>query len=68
MEILTFYGDFHDQTTGELKTNKMVTVVDRSMVVQEEDIPSWLGHAPISMLAGVCVMTTCGVWVLWTTS
>lgn len=47
VEILTFYGDFHDQTTGELKTNKMVTVVDRSMVVQEEDIPSWLGHAPI---------------------
>lgn len=28
-------------------TNKVITVVDRSCVVREEDIPSWLGHAPI---------------------
>lgn len=47
VEILEFYGDYHDQESGELMTNKVITVVDRSCVVREEDIPSWLGHAPI---------------------
>jgi len=47
VEILEFYGDYHDQTTGELLTNKVITVVDRSTVVREDDIPSWLGYAPI---------------------
>lgn len=47
VEILEFYGDYHDQETGELMVNKVITVVDRSCVVREEDIPSWLGHAPI---------------------
>jgi hypothetical protein len=47
VEILEFYGDYHDAETGELQTNKVITVMDRSMVVDERDIPSWLGHAPI---------------------
>lgn len=47
VEILTFYGDYHDQETGELHTNKILTVVDRSYTAHEGDIPSWLGHAPI---------------------
>lgn len=47
VEILTFYGDYHDQSTGELKTNQQITVVDRCYTVDESDIPSWLGHAPI---------------------
>jgi len=47
VEVLTFYGDYHDQTTGELKTNKVLTVVDRAELIEESDIPSWLGHAPI---------------------
>lgn len=47
VEILESYGDYHDQESGELMTNKVITVVDRSCVVREEDIPSWLGHAPI---------------------
>ena len=47
VEILEFYGDYHDCKTGEVKANKVVTVVDRSMTVREADIPSWLGHAPI---------------------
>ena len=47
VEILEFYGDYHDQTTGELLTNKVITIVDRSTVVREDDIPSWLGYAPI---------------------
>lgn len=47
VEILEFYGDYHDQESGELFCNKVITVVDRSCVVREDDIPSWLGHAPI---------------------
>ncbi len=47
VEVLEFYGDYHDQESGELYTNKVITVVDRSCVVREGDIPSWLGHAPI---------------------
>lgn len=47
VEILTFYGDYHDQSTGELHTNQQITIVDRSFTVDQRDIPSWLGHAPI---------------------
>lgn len=46
VEILEFYGDFHNQDTGELQTNQKITVVDRSYTVNQEDIPSWFGHAP----------------------
>lgn len=47
VEILEFYGDFHNQDTGEIQTNQKITVVDRSYTVNQEDIPSWFGHAPI---------------------
>lgn len=46
VEILEFFGDYHDEY-GELHQNKIVTVMDRSFVVNERDYPSWLGHAPI---------------------
>jgi hypothetical protein len=47
VEILEFYGDYHDHSTGELKTNRMITIVDRGCCVRDEPIPSWLGGAPI---------------------
>lgn len=47
VEILEFYGDYHNQTTGELKTNRIVTVVDRAVAVRDVDMPNWFGHAPI---------------------
>lgn len=47
VEVLEFFGDYHNPTTGELKSGKIVTVVDRSCVVREDDIPSWFGSAPI---------------------
>lgn len=47
VEILEFYGDYHDQTTGELHTDRILTVVDRSFTARDEGIPSWMGHAPI---------------------
>lgn len=47
VEVLEFYGDYHDHETNTLKTNCVITVVDRSIMVRQEDIPSWFGHTPI---------------------
>jgi len=47
VEILEFYGDYHHHDTGELQTNRVITVVDRSLMVRNSEIPSWFGHAPI---------------------
>lgn len=47
VEILEFYGDYHDHSTGELSTNRMITVVDRGCCVRDEAIPTWMGGAPI---------------------
>lgn len=47
VEILEFYGDYHDSTTGELSVNKMITIVDRTTEVRNVDIPSWQGTSPI---------------------
>lgn len=47
VEILEFYGDYHNQQDGSIHTRQKVVVVDRSFTVHQEDIPSWLGHAPI---------------------
>jgi hypothetical protein len=47
VEILTFYGDIYDKYTGELQTNRVITVVDRAYEVKNEPIASWLGRTPI---------------------
>lgn len=47
VEVLEFYGDYHNHLTGELQTNRIITVVDRSYTVRNEDMPNWFGHAPI---------------------
>lgn len=47
VEILEFYGDFHDQVTGELQTNRMITIVDRACEVRNEPIATYSGRAPI---------------------
>jgi hypothetical protein len=47
IEFLTFYGDYYDSITDTLYEQKKITVADRSYVIANEDIPSWLGHAPI---------------------
>lgn len=44
VEILEFYGDYHDSGTGELKTNRMITVIDRSYVARDVEIPSYGGR------------------------
>lgn len=47
VEILEFYGDYHDSTTGELRTERLITVVDRSTTVRDVEIPTWFSGAPI---------------------
>lgn len=47
VEVLEFFGDIHDADEGEYETNKIITVIDRAHVIRKDDIPSWLGHAPI---------------------
>lgn len=47
VELLTFYGTIYDLESGELKSNRKITVVDRAYIVSDEPIASWLGSAPI---------------------
>lgn len=47
VELLEFSGDLHNQATGEIQSNRVITIIDRMYVVRNEAIPSWLGHAPI---------------------
>ena len=47
MEILEFYGDYHDSDTGVLMTNRMITIVDRTTVVRNIPIPTYGGRAAI---------------------
>lgn len=47
VELLEFYGDYHDTLTGELRTGRMITVADRSFVVRDVAIPTYGGSAAI---------------------
>jgi hypothetical protein len=47
VEILTFYGDMYDADTNKFMKNRVITVVDRSYVLSNEQNPSWLGKASV---------------------
>lgn len=47
VEILTFYGDFYDSLTDTLYEDRIITIVDRAYVLDNQENPSYLGHAPI---------------------
>lgn len=47
VEVLEFYGDTYDKQTGSYRPNRMITVVDRSIVVRDIPIPSYGGEALI---------------------
>jgi hypothetical protein len=49
VELLEFYGDYHDSKTGELKTNRMITIADRSLVARDIEIPTYGGRDAIRM-------------------
>lgn len=48
VELLEFYGDYHDPETGELHTNRMITIADRSVVARDIAINTYSGRSPIS--------------------
>lgn len=47
VEVLTFYGDIFDYNTKTLMTDRVISVVDRAYILENEENPSWLGYAPI---------------------
>lgn len=47
VEILEFFGDIHDQKSGTMSSDRIVTVIDRMWVIRNEPFQNWLGHAPI---------------------
>ena len=47
MEVLEFYGDFHNKETGVLETDRIITVVDRSYTARNEKMPEWYAGDPI---------------------
>lgn len=46
VEILEFYGDFHDKTTGIVHVDQVITIVDRSTVVRQETMKQWYTGSP----------------------
>jgi hypothetical protein len=47
VELLEFWGDYHDESSGELTRGRVITVIDRMWMIRNEPIPSWFGSAPI---------------------
>lgn len=47
VEILEFFGDLYDIEKGELLTDYLITVVDRSLILRTKQEPSWSGEPPI---------------------
>lgn len=47
VEILEFFGDYHESSTGVLQTDRIITIVDRSHTVRNEEIPTWFTGANI---------------------
>ena len=47
VEILRFFGDYYDPTTGVLTQDVVITIADRSFTVNKEPQQSWFGRAPI---------------------
>ncbi len=43
VEILEFFGDYHDAGTNTLEIDRMVTIVDRALVVRDVPIPTYGG-------------------------
>ena len=48
IEILEFYGDYHNKDTGELMTDRIITIADRSVEIRNVAMPQWYCGSPIS--------------------
>lgn len=47
VEVLTFYGDYYDNDSGEFYKNRVVTLVDRHKLIGDKANPSYFGYPPI---------------------
>lgn len=47
VEVLTFYGDYYDNESGQLHKNVVIKIVDRHKVMYNKPNPSVFGYAPI---------------------
>lgn len=47
VEILTFYGDWYDDINDHFEKNRVITVVDRHVLVGNKPNPSFFGYPPI---------------------
>lgn len=47
VEVLTFYGDIYDYESNKFWSDRVITVVDRAYIMDNQENPSWLGFAPI---------------------
>lgn len=43
VEVLEFEGDIFLENSGELQESRIITIVDRSYVIRNEPIPTWMG-------------------------
>jgi hypothetical protein len=46
VELLEFWGDIYDSTTGKLHCDQVITVVDRRWILRMEPNRSWTGSRP----------------------
>jgi hypothetical protein len=47
VELLEFYGDYHNNDTGDLQTNRLITIADRAVELRNVEIPTYSGLANI---------------------
>jgi hypothetical protein len=47
VELLDFYGDYHNPETGKYESNRLITVADRCKLLRNVEIPTYDGRAPI---------------------
>lgn len=48
IEVLTFYGDYYDQVTGEHGDHQEIVIIDRSITVSKGKIKNWTGKSNIA--------------------
>lgn len=44
VEVLEFFGDYHDAETGELSVQRLITVVDRAYTARNIEMPTYDGE------------------------
>jgi hypothetical protein len=47
VEVLTFYGDYYDYINDVFEKNRVITVVDRHVLIGNKPNPSYFGYPPI---------------------